>query len=171
MRKSIITFGALLVAFALSGCAGGQGLLQSKPERAKDFTVALLQGGEVSLSDYAGRPVVIIFGATWCSHCLHEMPILKQACERRKGGVQFLPIFVKSNKEDALALVSKSNMTCRIGWDPEGKVAALYGVTGMPETMFINARGEIVYDYFGTIEQSDIDKGVEKLLKSDQQPQ
>jgi cytochrome c biogenesis protein CcmG, thiol:disulfide interchange protein DsbE len=170
MRKSITTLTALILAFALSGCAG-QGLIQAKPERAKDFTVALLQGGETSLSDYAGKPLIIIFGATWCSHCLHEMPIMKKACERRKGGVQFLPIFVKSNKKDALALVSKSGMTCKIGWDPDGKVAAIYGVTGMPETMFINSRGEIVDDYFGTIEQSDIDKGVEKLLKSDEQPQ
>lgn len=168
MRKSITKYLALLLVFALSGCAG-QSLIQAKPERARDFTVALLQGGETSLSDYAGKPLVIIFGATWCSHCLHEMPILKKACERRKGGVEFLPIFVKSNKEDALALVNKSGMTCKIGWDPEGKVAALYGVTGMPETMFINAKGEIVDDYFGTIEQSDIDKGVEKLIKSDQQ--
>ena len=170
MRKSTKEYLALLALLVLfAGCAGG--LFESKPARAKDFTVALLQGGETSFSDYAGKPLVIIFGATWCSHCLHEMPILKKACERRAGGVQFLPIFVKSNKEDALALVSKSNMTCKIGWDPEGKVAALYGVTGMPETMFINAKGEIVYDYFGTIEQSDIDKGVEKLLKSEQQPQ
>ena len=150
-----------IVVFA--GCA----TMQSKPELAKNFTVPLLQGGQVSLSDYAGKPLILIFGATWCSHCLHEMPILKKACERGKGGVQYLPVFVKSKRADALALVEKSGMTCKIGWDPKGAVADMYGVTGMPETLFINARGEIIDDYFGTMEPSDINHGINELLKSD----
>ncbi|MHB8173028.1 MAG: TlpA family protein disulfide reductase [Nitrospirota bacterium] len=162
-----IVLPALLTVALLAGCA----TMPSKPMQAKNFTVSLLQGGQTSLSDYAGKPLVLIFGATWCSHCLHEMPILKKACERGKDGVQYLPVFVKSNRKDALALVAKSGMTCKIGWDPKGTVADIYGITGMPETLFINARGEIIDDYFGTMEQSDIDKGIAEILKSEQKPE
>ncbi len=163
IRSIAIKPAALIALIVFAGCAA----MPSRPVKAKDFTVPLLQGGQASLSGYAGKPLILIFGATWCSHCLHEMPILKKACERGKGGVQYLPVFVKSNRADALKLIKQSGMTCKVGWDPKGRVANLYGVTGMPETLFINSRGEIIDDYFGTMEPSDINHGIKELLKSD----
>ncbi len=163
-RSSVIR---AIVLFAIPALLAACAAMPPKPVKARNFTVPLLQGGKVSLSDYAGKPLVLTFGASWCPHCQHEMPILRKAFEKRKDGVQFLPIFVKSNRKDALALLKKNGMNGKVGWDPKGRIADLYGVTGMPETLFINSRGRIIDDYFGAMEPSDINNGIKELLKSD----
>src|SRR5690606_32548559 len=43
---------------------------------APDFTLADLEGKEVSLSDFRGKYVLINFWATWCQYCDLEMPDL-----------------------------------------------------------------------------------------------
>lgn len=41
-----------------------------------DFTLPVLDGGEVALSDYLGQWVVINYWATWCAPCRKEIPEL-----------------------------------------------------------------------------------------------
>ena len=52
------------------------------PSAAPDFQLHALDGTPVSLSDLRGRTVVLHFWATWCPHCLSEMPILEEAAPK-----------------------------------------------------------------------------------------
>ncbi|MBW2555074.1 MAG: TlpA family protein disulfide reductase, partial [Deltaproteobacteria bacterium] len=44
-----------------------------------DFSLKTLDGEEICLKSYRGEKIVhLLFWATWCPHCLMEMPKLKQ---------------------------------------------------------------------------------------------
>lgn len=47
-------------------------------EEPVDFTLQVLGGGEIALSDYRGEWVVINYWATWCAPCRKEIPDLSK---------------------------------------------------------------------------------------------
>ncbi len=49
---------------------------------APDFTLKKVGGGEVSLSDYEGRILVLDFWATWCGACVEELPEYQEMYEQ-----------------------------------------------------------------------------------------
>ncbi len=77
MRRSIaVVLGFVLLALALlaGGCGGSDGTAAGpsgssvgadKRSAAPDFEGVTLQGTEVSLDSYAGKPLVLIFWASW----------------------------------------------------------------------------------------------------------
>lgn len=156
-----LTAAFLLLSFSMFGCAGG--IKEAKP--APDFSVKLMTGEEVSLAQFKGRPLVLNFGASWCPHCLHELPILKETYDKYKGRVEFLSVFVKSPREDVQSLIDKDGVSFKVGFDPDAVAGKAYGVKGIPETFFIDEDGNIVDDYFGGIERSELTGKIEMLLK------
>ena len=55
-----------------------------------DFTLPRVEGGELTLSDYAGKPIFLEFWATWCSPCRVEAPALALIYEIFGEHVQIL---------------------------------------------------------------------------------
>lgn len=163
-----ISFNRLLLlivaaALVISGCAS---LGTAKgPRPAPDISLSLVGGGEVTLADFRGKPLVVGVGATWCPHCLHEAPIFKRAHDRYGDKVNFLGIIAKSPQKDAEALVRKNGLDFKIGLDPDGSVAKKLGITGFPSSLFINSEGYIVDDNFGGLEESELYEKIDALIK------
>ncbi len=53
---------------------------------------ALNGGGQVALADYAGKPTVVNFFASWCTACDDELPGFKAEADALKGTVTFLGV-------------------------------------------------------------------------------
>jgi thiol-disulfide isomerase/thioredoxin len=154
-----------MAALLLSGCAVfGGGHKASAPVPAPDFSVKLTDGTETSLGKLKGRPLVLSFAASWCPHCLNELPVIKKVSDKYKGEAGFLMIFVKSPEKDVKSLIDKHSLDCMVGLDPEAVVGKEYDVRGIPVTYFIDAGGNIVDEYFGGMDEARLAARIDGLI-------
>jgi cytochrome c biogenesis protein CcmG, thiol:disulfide interchange protein DsbE len=142
-------------------------LADGRPVAAPAFTLAKLDGGgELALESLRGKAVVLNFWASWCGPCKDETPLLQKGWQRWQAkGVVFVGIDVKDFRADARSFVRKFGVTYPNVYDGKGSTVGRYGVTGFPETYFIDARGRVVYRIAGPVnEASELDDGIERAL-------
>ena len=139
-----------------------------KPE-APNFTLPRLDGeGELELASLRGKVVVLNCWATWCFPCRAEAPVLEQAHQRWKGDdVVFVGIDYNDVTEDARRFLRERRVTYLNVRDRNGKTLTPYGLTGVPETYFVDRRGRIVYRIAGPVEkQSELEEGIRRALRT-----
>jgi cytochrome c biogenesis protein CcmG, thiol:disulfide interchange protein DsbE len=141
--------GALLFAFASGfGRDPHQVPFALKGMRAPDFTLTRLDTGEtVTLAELRGRPVVLNFWASWCGPCQLEHPTLARAAKRYQHDARFFGVVFEDTPEEARSFARPMDATFPQLIDPQSRMAVDYGVTGVPETYFIDAQG-IIRDKF-----------------------
>lgn len=117
---------------------------------APEFTLAELSGGEVALSDFRNRVVVLDFWATWCSPCRASMPGLEALRARyHDKGLVLVSVSLDRSGGDAKSYLEANGYEEFIGlWESLAaakQVARLYGVFGIPRTFVIDRDGIIRY--------------------------
>jgi cytochrome c biogenesis protein CcmG/thiol:disulfide interchange protein DsbE len=143
---------------ALTAVAGMLGLLvwrlthQSHPPRigapAPAFSAKRMDGGRVSLASLRGKPVVLNFWASWCSPCKGEAAKLQQAWQQyRKQGVVFVGVDYHDVTSDARTFLEHHGVTYPTVLDGSGMIGDRYGLTGVPETYFVNRQGRLVGEH------------------------
>ena len=132
------------------------------------FTLAALgqPGRQVSLSQYAGQPVIVNFWASWCEPCQQETPLLANWYDRQHGHVVIVGLDENDTAASALQFAKAKGVSYPIGVDPQLAAANAYGVTGLPQTFFLNAQHRIVDHVLGAVTQADLDKGLRLMQAS-----
>lgn len=122
-----------------------QNVSSSRPTgQAPDFTFTTFEGETIRLSDLRGKGVVLNFWASWCIPCRNEAPILEEAWLREKeNGIIFLGLDYLDQDHVAKAFLEEFKVTYPNGPDLQSEAARSYGLTGVPETYFIDPNGEI----------------------------
>ncbi|GMU58353.1 MAG: TlpA family protein disulfide reductase [Myxococcales bacterium] len=151
MKKPIAVGSALaIIALTVYVMAKGFGsnphevpfLLSGKPAPA--FTIKRLDNDQpVSFSDFKGKPLVINFWATWCGPCQTEHPVLDWAAKKYEGQAVFLGIVFEDNEQNTKRFLAQNGWSFVQLFDPKSTVAVDYGVSGVPETYFIDRNGII----------------------------
>ena len=122
-----------------------KGLTRAVEAKAPNFILKDLKGEQFKLSDYKGKPVLIIFTATWCPYCLSEIPHLKDIYTAYvKRGLVMVNIDIQESLEKVSLYASKYQVPFRVLLDKTGDVADIYGVRGVPNMVLINREGNIV---------------------------
>jgi thiol-disulfide isomerase/thioredoxin len=152
----------IVVSVATSGSAAPE----NHPAAAGFTLTALGQPGkQVSLSQYTGKPVIINFWASWCDPCTKETPLLASWYKQQHGHVVLLGLDENDSSASALKFVQAKGVTYPIGFDPNVNVAGKYGVDGLPQTFFLNAKHQIVDHVLGAVTKAALAKGT-RLMNS-----
>ena len=132
---------------------------------APAFALARLDGaGELALSQYAGKVVVVNFFASWCLPCKQENPALVRVYERYRGSdVVIVGILYQDSLDSGRAYVRDMGVVWPTVVDDAGRVALSYGVFGIPETFFIGPDGIIAGRHIGPIDEATLARGIEAI--------
>jgi cytochrome c biogenesis protein CcmG/thiol:disulfide interchange protein DsbE len=120
---------------------------------APAFTLPRLDApGSVSLASLRGHPVVLNFWASWCVPCKAEARVLEQDWRRyRSQGVRFVGVDYHDLGSDGRTFVSAHGLTFPMLADGPGSVTGRYGISQVPETYVLDARGKVVAHLAGPI--------------------
>ncbi len=99
-----------------------------------------LDGRKVLMRQYAGRALVLNFFASWCRPCKRELPLLARASRSYAGRIAFLGVDEAESPDIVRPFVRAQNITYRIAID-QGQVAAAFGASVLPLSVFIDRRG------------------------------
>lgn len=135
---------------------------------APDFTLKSLDGGQITLSAYLGRPVLINFWATWCPPCRIEMPELVRTYEEHKD-LGFIILGINLTFQDALpeivAFVEEFKMTFPVLLDETGEVTTQkYRLLGLPMSVFVDRKGAIRRIQIGVMNADQIREFTAEIL-------
>ena len=137
--------------------------LDGKP--APDFTMKRLDNGQpVSLSQFKGKPVILNFWASWCGPCATEHPHLDRGFALLGDRVQFLGIVFEDTEESTKKFLATNGMSFPQLFDATSTVAVDYGVSGVPETYFIDRDGIIRGKHVGPIHFKQLEARAKELL-------
>ena len=133
---------ALILLIALAVHAGGV-----VGQKAGELNLEPASGGKaISLAQFKGKPVLVVFWATWCPPCRREIPALKdlQAKYAPKGlevisvGIQY-----RQTRAAVVDFKAKNSLPYEVLWDAEGKVAQDYSISSVPTNLLIDAEGVV----------------------------
>lgn len=127
----------------------------------KAKTGSIVVDNRVASSELQGTPYVLNFWASWCVPCRQEAPILQRAWRQaRPRGVLFVGLDMQDVTQDARHFLAEFGVDYLNLRDPTRDVARSYGVTGVPETFFVSARGAIVNHVIGVLTPAQLRSGV-----------
>jgi len=134
--------------------------------RMPDFTLADLNGGQVKLSDYAGRMVLINTWATWCPPCRAEMPDLEQLYQKhRSNGFVILAVNAGETREQAAGFASQLNLTFPVLLDPDEKLMDALAINNYPTSILVDGDGVIQAIRVGMFTPEALKREIEPLIK------
>lgn len=131
-----------------------------------DFTLLSLDGSEVSLSDFAGQPVIINFWATWCAPCQFEMPEFQAVYDKyQDDGLVILALAQGQEAEIVQAFFDEMALTFTALLDTRTVVSADFGAYSvLPSTYFIAPDGTISGIWRGPLNMELLDEFLLEIL-------
>ena len=146
-------------------------------EAAADFELVLFENDEhsagdtISLSQFAGQPVVLNFWFPSCPPCVAEMPDFEKAYQKFKpDGVQFIGIQLLGfdTVEDGQKFVKKLGVNYLLGPDSQGEstgdIVRNYRIAGFPTTVFIDRDHNVARRWTGALNLEKLEELIQEIM-------
>jgi len=130
------------------------------------FSGVTYDGKPASLADYAGKPLWLTFGGSWCRDCRVEMPELMETYNRYSSeGLNVLGVFINEPAADTGAYAQRVGIPFPVVSDASGKIASAYRLMGVPTHVFIGRDGLIQDIKIGALAKDEMEAAVAAILK------
>ncbi len=133
---------------------------QTWPARARPA----LADGRVRLAELRGTPVVLNFWASWCIPCKEEAPYLAEAAGAYRKDIAFLGLDIQDFAQDARRFLDRLDVPYPSVRDGGSGSYRAYGLTGVPETYYIDGRGRIVAHAVGAVSREELERDIALLF-------
>ncbi len=133
------------------------------PPETTDFTVFTAAGKQISLSSLAGKPIVMNFWASWCTPCQEEMEYFQQVYELYGNDIHFFMISIDTSQKDAETFIQQNGYTFNIYFDTTHEAQQAYSISSIPQTYFIDRKGNITAYKAGTISKNALINGISRI--------
>jgi len=131
-----------------------------------DFVVFDGDGNEVRFSDFSGQPVVLNFWTTWCPACVRSSPYFDQLYLETDDSVHILKINLPGGRETRQAVdnfMYTNGYSFPVYFDLNGDAARTFGIRSIPDTIFINADGQITARIVGAVNERTLQQGMDSF--------
>jgi peroxiredoxin len=120
---------------------------------------ALIGGGQVDWSTYAGKKVVLSIWAPWCPHCQAELPVLSSVVAGHPD-VSLVTIVTAIGQEPGPSpqqYMKDHNLTFPVALDDaNGTLAKALGVQAFPMLYFVNSDGTVSSEKEGEVQTAEL---------------
>lgn len=138
-----------VVVWVVAGSAVA--LMNRSASPMPDLQLATLDGRAVSLSAYAGQPVVLNLWASWCPPCRREMPVFEQA-QSEFSDIAFVMINQGESAQQAQRFLASEQLSLTdVLLDHASQTMQSMNSRGLPTTLFFDAQGRLVDSHMGEI--------------------
>ena len=138
-----------------------------KTVKITDFNFFDINNNEVKLSSFSGKPIVLNFWATWCPSCVSELPDFQSAYNTYKDDIQFIMLNLtdgdRETEKSVKDFISENKYTFPVYMDKKAEGRNAYGIYSIPQTMFIDKEGNIIYTYTGGITLHDLETYIKQI--------
>lgn len=138
----------------------------AQPRPAPEFTLPQLDGGDLRLSAYRGKVILLDFWATWCDPCREEIPHFVELQQRyASSGLQIIGVSMDDSSEPVRPFYQQFHMNYPVVMG-NAQTGALYGgVLGLPITFLIGRDGRIYSKHIGATSLEVFEKEIRSLLQ------
>jgi cytochrome c biogenesis protein CcmG/thiol:disulfide interchange protein DsbE len=123
-----------------------------------------LNGTKVAAPWDTGHPTVVVIFASWCGPCRTEFPELsKYLATHSLGKVSLLGVDVQDTPAKATAFLHQNHVVMTSVSDPQASVYGRFLLSGIPDTIFVDAKGVVQNMTIGAISPAKFAAGVAAL--------
>ena len=140
-------------------------LASTSGQKLPELTFTSLEGQNVQLNAFEGRPTVVNLWATWCPPCVREMPLLQEA-QAKHPEVNFVFLNQGEDKGQVSRWLSKQQLPLgNVLLDPERRASAAFQQKGYPTTLFFNSEGALVSVRTGELSKATLSERLEDSVQ------
>ena len=159
--------GVGVYSYRHSGGAGSDSAVARRHRPAPDFTLPLIDGGQLRLSSYRGKVVLLDFWATWCVPCREETPHFVELQQKYGGeGLQIIGVSMDDSPEPVHTFYQQFHMNYPVVMGTADVGGAYGGVLGLPIAFLIDREGLIYAKHIGATDAAVFDKDITTLLQT-----
>jgi cytochrome c biogenesis protein CcmG/thiol:disulfide interchange protein DsbE len=121
----------------------------TSPRNAPRFSLPGVTAA-VSSDSLLGKVVLVDFWASWCEPCRKSFPWMSDLYQRHAAeGFTIVAINLDKERDKADAFLEERPVPFLVAFDPEGKTAQAYRVSGMPSSFLLGRDGKIIETHIG----------------------
>jgi cytochrome c biogenesis protein CcmG, thiol:disulfide interchange protein DsbE len=132
------------------------------------FSLPDLDGKIWNSGDFAGKPLIVDFWATWCNTCKETVPKLAELQEKYKArGLTVVGISVdKGSAEKIRKTAKKLGINYLVLLDKDNTLAASFGFKGIPSVYVFDKRGKMntAMPGYDPDQEAQLSNATEKIL-------